>query len=225
MVDICPTVTAADARTYRVQLEQVVKFARRLHIDVADGQFTPNKLLELDYVWWPGGLIADIHVMYLKPQSQLEALIGLHPQLVIVHAEAEGNFMNFAETLHHHGIEAGVALLPETPVESILPAINVIDHVLIFSGQIGYFGGHANLDLLSKVKQLKEIKPSLEIGWDGGVDDKNALELTKAGVEVLNAGGFIHGATNPEEAYNRLRTVVNGGVDKVDDPAAEPRRA
>ena len=51
MIDICPTITAADVRTYRVQMEQVAGFVTRLHIDVSDGEFTPNKLLDLPYIW------------------------------------------------------------------------------------------------------------------------------------------------------------------------------
>lgn len=208
MVDICPTITAADARTYRVQMEQVVGFVTRLHIDVSDGEFTPNKLLGLEYIWWPGGLRADIHVMYRRPLEHLEILLGLHPQLVIVHAEAEGDFVGIAEILHHHGIEAGVALLPQTPVETIAPSLEFIDHVLIFSGNIGYFGGHADLDLLEKVKKLKTLKPQLEIGWDGGVDANNIVDLVKSGVEVINAGGYIHGAKDPLTAFSQLKSIT-----------------
>ena len=205
MIDICPTVTAADLRTYNVQIEQISLFATRLHIDVSDGEFTPNKLLDLEYVWWPGGMRADIHVMYKRPFEHFDMLAGLRPQLVIVHAEAEGDFVSFAQGLRHHGIEVGVALLADTTVDTIAPALWLIDHVLIFSGSLGHFGGHADLRLLDKVKQLKTLKPQLEIGWDGGVSDVNAYALSKGGVDVLNAGGFIHGASNPEEAYRKLQ--------------------
>lgn len=208
MVDICPTITAADARTYRVQIDQVINFATRLHIDLSDGEFTPNKLLDLEYIWWPGGIQADIHLMYRHPYEHLEILLGLHPQLVIVHAEAEGDFNGTAEILHRHGIEAGVALLPETPAETIAPSLEFIDHVLIFSGNIGYFGGNADLKLLDKAKYLKALKPRLEIGWDGGVNDKNAAAIAAAGIEVLDAGGYIHGASDPAAAYNKLKTIT-----------------
>lgn len=209
MSDICPTVTAADARTYRVQVEQVVNFATRLHIDLADGIFAP-KLLNQRYVWWPTGVRADLHVMYQQPLQHLAALIALQPKLIIVHAEAEGDFHELARQMHECGIAVGVALLAQTAVAAIAPALAVIDHVLIFSGKIGYFGGHADLKLLEKVRQLKRLKPELEIGWDGGVNDKNAPGLVAGGVDVLNAGGFIHGAKDPAAAYARLTLVTEG---------------
>ena len=202
-VSICPAILTDDPEVYRLQVEQSLGYALRLHIDLADGIFAPQKLIEIENVWWPGGVRADLHVMYERPFDHLEALVALQPQLVIVHAEAEGDFMQFASALHRNGIEAGVALLPETPVNAIQPALPLIDHVLIFSGKLGHFGGHADLGLLGKARQLKEVKPTLEVGWDGGVNDQNAAELAHGGVDVLNAGGYLHGR-DPLAAYAKL---------------------
>lgn len=205
---ICPTVTADNAQIYRTQIERIAPFATRIHIDVSDGVLAPNKLLDLDKVWWPGGVRADLHVMLEDPFDHVELYRALGPQLVIVHAEAHGDFMEFAELMHHHGIETGVALLQETPVETILPAIAMIDHVLIFSGTLGSFGGTANLDLLGKARQLRELKPTLEIGWDGGINDQNVRALTDGGVEVLNVGGYIQQADNALAAFEQLARAI-----------------
>lgn len=205
---ICPTVTTDDPNVYRRQMEQTVAYAHRVHIDLGDGVFTRNKLTAIEDVWWPGGMRADLHVMYQRPFDHLPALLALRPQLIIVHAEADGDFRDFATQAHHYGIEVGVALLPETPVEAIQPALVMIDHVLIFSGNIGHFGGHADLGLLDKVTQLRALKPSLEIGWDGGVNDGNVHDLAVGGVDVLNAGGYLHGAVEPRIAYATLKAAI-----------------
>ncbi|MEJ0073571.1 MAG: hypothetical protein WDN27_05900 [Candidatus Saccharibacteria bacterium] len=110
---ICPTVTTDDPAVYKLQIEQTLAFAHRIHIDLSDGIFTPNKLMAIEDVWWPGGVRADLHVMYKNPFEHLPALVALQPQLIIVHAEAEGDFMSFASAVRHRGIEIGVALLPE----------------------------------------------------------------------------------------------------------------
>lgn len=203
--DICPTITRRTPEDYQRQIERVAHFARRIHIDVADGALAPNELLPIDQVWWPGGVRADLHVMYRQPMKYLRTLIALGPQLVVLHAEAEGNFQECADLLHHHGIEAGIALLPQTPVETIEPGLDFIDHVLIFSGNLGHQGGsHADLKLLEKVKRLKKLKPSVEIGWDGGVNDQNIRQLVQGGVEVVNTGGFIQNSPDPAAAYDAL---------------------
>jgi ribulose-phosphate 3-epimerase len=112
--------------------------------------------------------------------------------------------------MHRHGIETGIALLQETPVEAIVPALPLIDHVLIFSGTLGKVGGTADLGLLDKVAALRQLKPQLEIGWDGGINDTNARQLVEGGVSILNVGGFIQKAADPEAAYATLVDKVRG---------------
>jgi ribulose-phosphate 3-epimerase len=205
---ICPAILASDPHEFRAQMESASRFAVRLHIDVADGQFAPVKTVPVDQIWWPGGVRADLHVMYKRPFDHLRAMLALQPQMIIVHAEAEGDFEMFAHRAHERGIQTGVALLPNTSPELLSQAIKDVDHVLIFSGNLGRYGGKADLELLKKVKALKELKPQLEIGWDGGVNDTNAMALVEGGIEVLNTGGFIQHADDPHTAYMHLRHVV-----------------
>ena len=208
-VTICPTITAESAHEFRAQAERIEPFAVRWHIDVADGDFAPSTLLPLDRLWWPGNVQVDVHMMYRNPAEHLELMIVQHPRLVIIHAEADGDFGEWSNTLHRHGIEVGVALLPQTPVALIKNALNDIDHVLVFSGNLGYQGGSAaDLQLLQKVTELRHLKPTLEIGWDGGVNEQNAATLAAAGVDVLNVGGYIHGAHNPKAAYATLEAAI-----------------
>lgn len=201
---ICPAILAGTPEEYRRQISRVSQFATRVHIDLADGQFAPTKTIPIDQAWWPGGIRADLHVMHQRPFEHYKLYLSLGPQMVIVHAEAEGNFIPFAELMHRHGVEVGVALKPKTQVDYIRPALDWIDHVLIFSGDLGRYGGQADLSLLDKVKALRQLKPRLEISWDGGVNNTNAYALAAGGVDVLNVGGFIQHAADPRMAYNLL---------------------
>ena len=206
MVSLVPTVTTDDMDVYRQQIEKSAEYAVRVHIDLGDGVFT-RKLTAVEDVWWPAGMRADLHIMFERPFDHIPAIIALGPQLVIVQAEAEGDYLAFARTMHAHGIEAGVSLLQKTPVEAIVPALEHIDHVLIFSGDLGHFGGKADLSLLGKAQKLKQLKPTLELGWDGGVNDEVASELVVGGIDVLNAGGYLHG-DDPVAAYHKLLTAI-----------------
>jgi ribulose-phosphate 3-epimerase len=89
------------------------------------------------------------------------------------------------------------------------PLIKEADHVMIFSGDLGKFGGTASLMQIEKVRLIKRIKPNVEIGWDGGVKAENAYTLSQGGVDVLNVGGAISQAANPAEEYNRLVREIN----------------
>lgn len=205
---ITPTVLAGGANDYGKQMERISRFATRVHIDLADGLFAPTKTIDVSDVWWPGGVRADLHVMYQRPFEHLQLFLELAPQMVIVHAEADGDFVTFAELMHRHGIEVGVALKAETSPELIRPALDMIDHVLVFSGNLGHFGGQADLRLIDKVKMLRRLKPALEIGWDGGINAQNVQGLAMHGVDVLNVGGFIQHAHDSAMAYRSLQRLV-----------------
>lgn len=208
MADICPTITAYDTPEYREQMKRVAPFAQRVHIDLMDGNFAPTMSPALDHVWWPHELIADVHLMYQEPMDYLEQLLKLKPHLVIVHNEAHVHHMHFSAELHKAGIRAGLAILQDTPIEHAYQIMHSFDHVLIFSGHLGFHGGEADLGLLDKVRKVRAHHPEAEIGWDGGINDRNARALVDGGVNVLNVGGFVQKADDPEAAYAKLKEVV-----------------
>jgi ribulose-phosphate 3-epimerase len=205
---ICPSILASTDEQYREQIEKVAGFAERIQIDLTDGEFAKNQTIGPQAAWWPVGIKTDFHLMYRRPDKAIEVILEHKPNLIIIHAEADGNFLAFAQKFRQLGIKTGLALLPNTSVESIVPALGHLDHVLIFSGKLGEYGGHANLDLLSKVRALKHHKSDLEIGWDGGVNQQNISQLVFGGVDVFDVGGFLQQAPDPERAYHGLARVA-----------------
>lgn len=189
-------------------MERIQIFANRVHIDFMDGEFANPKSVDLEAAWWPNHMKADLHLMYIRPANYLDSAIKLKPSLVIIHAEADGNFAELSHRLSARGIKVGIALLQKTDVDSILPVLDNIDHVLIFSGNLGQHGGKADLKMLEKIKRLSQLKPNIELGWDGGVDDANAADLINSGVDVLNVGAFIQQSNNPINAYDKLKQIA-----------------
>lgn len=207
MVDICPTVTAFNLAEYSEQINRVA-FAKRLHLDFMDGRFAPSRSPSLDQISLPPHHVVDIHLMYQEPMQALDRLIHLRPHMVVIHNEAHVHHMHFVAELHKHNIKAGLAILQDTPVEHAYQIMHSFDHVLVFSGHLGYHGGMADLGLLDKVRKIREHHFDAEIGWDGGITAENAPELVDAGVDVLNVGGFVQKSSDPEAAYATLLTVV-----------------
>lgn len=205
---VCPTVLATTEEEYAVQMKRAAAFAPRIQIDLMDGDFAQPKSIDLEKIWWPEDVTADIHIMYRAPGDYIDKLIELKPSLVIIHAEATVDHKEFAEKLHAHAISVGLCLLADTPIDKIKDIIDEFDHILVFGGKLGSFGGNADLAQLEKARQAIELKPSLEIGWDGGVNDQIAKQLAGGGIDVLNAGGFIQKAENPQAAYEKLVSLV-----------------
>jgi ribulose-phosphate 3-epimerase len=205
---ICPTILASTPDDYKDQIEKISHFGKRIQIDLTDGEFAKSQTVGPGQIWWPAGFAADIHLMYKDPSSVLKEILSHQPNLIIIHAEADGDFNKTYEACRDNGVRLGVALLPSTQADVIADELSKIDHVLIFSGDLGNFGGHADLSLLEKAAYLKEKKPELEIGWDGGINDRNISELVFGGVDVLNVGGYIQNADNPEKAYSTLFRIA-----------------
>lgn len=201
---ISPTVLASTEEDFGIQMAHIAPFAERIQIDLMDGEFASPKSIGLDQVWWPHHVKADLHLMYQRPMDYLDQIIHLQPHMVIFHVEAMFHHMHMAAELHKEGILAGLAILPGTPVANIEQIISSFDHLLIFSGNLGHFGGTADLSLLKKIQEAKEHHPDLEFGWDGGVSLENAKLLVDGGVNVLNTGGAIQKADNPHAAYDAL---------------------
>ena len=208
MVKICPTITAYDIAEYNRQMRQITPFTKRVHIDLMDGQFAPTKSPDLGDIWWPHELKADIHLMYQEPMDYMAQLIKLRPRMVVIHNEAHVHHMHFAAELHKADIKVGLAILHDTPIEDAFQIMHSFDHVLIFSGNLGYHGGEADLGCLDKVYKVHQYHPEAEIGWDGGINDQNAKQLVDGGVDVLNVGGFIQKADHPADAYAKLKAVI-----------------
>jgi ribulose-phosphate 3-epimerase len=208
MAVICPTVTAYDQHQYRAHMELIEPFAKRIHIDLMDGEFAPTVSPPPDQVWWPDGITADIHIMFQRPAEQLEQLIALKPHLVVIQFEADVDHVTFAAGLHEAGIKAGLGLLQATTVKAAAATLGSFDHVMIFSGNLGHHGSVADLGLLDKIRQVRELYPDIEVAWDGGINDQNAKQLVKGGADVLNVGSFIHKAEDPSAAYAKLEAVI-----------------
>jgi ribulose-phosphate 3-epimerase len=201
---VCPSVTAVDAHAYREQMARVAPFATRVHIDFSDGALAPVKLINPIQAYWPEGVLADLHLMVKNPHEHLETIISQAPNMAIIHAEAEGDLLGLLRQLHAVNIKTGVALLQQTTPESCRDLIADADHALIFSGDLGHFGGTADFDLLKKIGGIRAINANIEIGWDGGVSAENIAQLALGGVEVMDVGGYIQQAPDPQEAYATL---------------------
>jgi len=206
---IAPTITVETAEQYKGSVERLEPFAQRVHIDLSDGEFAPTFLLDEKQIYWPKEWIIDIHAMVARPEEHLAALIALKPNLIIFHAETGTNLAPIFDEIRKNGIKAGIALQRPTVPLTVAGAIKSADHVLIFSGDLGHYGGTASLMQLEKIRLVKAINPNVEIGWDGGVSAENAYTLSQGGVDVLNAGSAIAQAADPASAYAILVKEIN----------------
>ena len=206
---IAPAILAENAQQYKEQVDRITGFAERVHIDLTDGEFAPTFTVGISELWAPEGWTIDIHAMVNKLDEYVPKLITLRPHLIIIHAEAKGDVLGALKQIKRSGIMAGLALLRPTVPQTVEELIKEAEHVLIFSGELGKFGGTASLMQLEKIRLVKMINPNVEIGWDGGVMVDNAYSLVQGGVNVLNVGGTIQKATDPPAMFAKLQQEIS----------------
>jgi ribulose-phosphate 3-epimerase len=204
MVQIAPSMLAADFLHLEKDVELVNKHADIFHLDVMDGIFVPN----ISYGFPIVEAIAkkaektlDAHLMIIKPENYVErfAKVGVH--MLSFHLNATENPGEVLKQIRNLGMKAGLAINPDIPVESLYPYLAQCDYVLLMSVFAG-FGGQKFIeetyDRVAAVK--KEIEAQgldCQIQVDGGVSASNARKLIECGAEILVAGSAVFKAEDP----------------------------
>lgn len=209
MSEVVPTILSETPDDYKATVEKYHTFAKRVHIDLTDGEFAPTFTVGVNQLWWPQEWQVDIHAMVAHPSQYVDALIQMKPYSIIFHAEAAENLLPVIQKVKAAGIKAGIAILRPTVPAIIKPYIEAVDHALIFAGDLGHYGGKASLMQLEKVRLVRNIKPNIEIGWDGGANLENIYSLSQGGIDVLNCGNIIHAAADPAAMYKQLVDELN----------------
>ena len=208
-VSIVPAILTDNKQDFRTQVERINTFTRRVQIDVTDGVFAPTQTLDVTNIWWPKNWHTDLHLMAAKPSEHLDTILKLNPALCILHAEASEDLTPTISALKNSGIKVGIALLPQTYPGNVKSYIDAADHVLIFAGQLGVQGSPADLMQMEKIPLIRNMKPEVEIGWDGGANASNIRALAHADLDIINVGSIISRAPDPAEVYQTLVAEID----------------
>ena len=81
--------------------------------------------------------------------------------------------------------------------------------MLVFAGRLGVQGSPTDLMQMEKIPLIRNMKPELEIGWDGGANLTNVRALAHADLDVINVGSVISLADNPAEVFQELVNEID----------------
>ena len=213
MIKLAPSILSADFARLLEDVKKVEKAGcEYLHIDVMDGHFVPNitlgpgivKSLRKDV-----NMVFDAHLMIENPDNYIKEFADAGCDIIVVHQEACTHLHRTIQNIKSHGIKAGVALNPATPIETIKYVLQDVDMVLLMSVNPG-FGGQSYIPVVTeKIKELRalidEMGLDIDIEVDGGVKPSNISEVVNAGANVIVAGSAIFNAGNIDEAVKSLR--------------------
>lgn len=213
---IAPSILAADFGNLQRDVEMINNSeADWFHLDVMDGVFVPNISFGMPVI----KSIAkhakkplDVHLMIIDPDKYIKAFAELGANILTVHYEACTHLHRSLQAIKAEGMQAGVAINPHTNILLLEDTINDIDLVCMMSVNPG-FGGQSFIEnTYKKIKQLRKIievnGASTKIEIDGGVTNQNAKQLVDAGADVLVAGSYVFGASNPTQTIQDLKKIV-----------------
>lgn len=212
---ISPSVLNSDLANLRVQVERVAPQADWIHLDVMDAHFVPNLsfgLPVIESLLRNGPLPADCHLMIEDPDHWAPAYAEAGAASVTFHIEAARDPRRLCETLRAAGARAGVALKPDSGIESILTLVDVIDMLLIMTVEPGFGGQAFRDDMLSKVRQARALADQaampLWVQVDGGIDERTIALAAQAGADAFVAGSAVYRAADPGAMVDRLRALA-----------------
>jgi len=214
MIKIAPSILSADFGKLNADIAEVEPYSDMLHVDIMDGHFVPNLTIGPPVVRRiVSALPLDIHLMIENPHLYIEAFVkaatvsgrGAGHTGITVHQEVCADLHKVLQQIKSLGARAAVALNPATSVETIKHVLDDVDMVLVMSVNPGFGGQKFIPEVIEKMKELRALKPDLDIEVDGGVNAKTAKLCIEAGVNILVAGSYIFGAEDRKAAIESLR--------------------
>ncbi len=217
MIKIIPTVVPDSFLSVEATVDAYSKFATVIHIDICDGLFAPNA------TWTPRGeqfpprenLTYEAHLMVSDPRAVGLACIRSGAQRVIGHVEAMGEKTGetFSAWKAAGAAEVGLAILADTPLETLDPYIALCDVVQMMSiASIGVQGIPYDPTAPARIAALHARYPDLLIAVDGGVSESNIMELARAGVRRFCVGSTLSKSPDPASTYARLMELAESAI-------------
>ncbi len=192
-----------------------------IHLDVMDGHFVPNISfgpMVVKIVNRLTDLYLDAHLMIQNPENYLEAFKKAGADLITLHAEVPGVIPDGLKQIRDLGLDVGISLNPETPVEILDDAYDLVDLILVMSVHPGFGGQKFIPEALDKVRHISQraakSKRKIWVEIDGGIGPENAGTVRAAGAQVLVAGSSIFHASDPAAALKEIRRAADEAMKK-----------
>ena len=216
-IQISPSILSADFSQLGNEIKRLNEAgADMIHVDVMDGHFVPNLTIGppvIKALKKNSSVPFDVHLMISPVHKYIQAYAEAGADIITIHPEATEDLQKSIDKIKEFKKKVGISLNPETKVDVIKEFLSQINLVLIMSVNPGFGGQKFMPEVLSKIKELDNIrekkKLNFDIEIDGGINFDNSKLAIKAGANILVSGTTIFKSNdgNIKKNIDLLRTV------------------
>jgi ribulose-phosphate 3-epimerase len=145
----------------------------------------------------------------VQPEKYVDRFAKVGADMISFHVNATEDPAAVLAQVRSHGVQAGLVINPDLPVESLFPYLKDCDFVMLMSVFAGFGGQKFIEETYDRVRALKaEIQRqglNIPIEIDGGVSAANSNALAEAGAEILVAGSAVFKAEDPAAVIQQMK--------------------
>ncbi len=198
---VIPSLIAKSQEELDKRINYVKDFASVFQLDIMDGVFVPNRSLDFDFKLPETGRF-EAHLMIKTPEPWVASYLE-KVDTVLIHFECCKEITSILEFIREKR-RAGIAINPETRLADIEEYLDAIDQVLIMTVNPGFYGSPFIPEMLAKVRELRVMKPQLDIEVDGGMNLETIKLANEAGANKFVSGSYLQNAENVEKVYKDI---------------------